>query len=182
MRILSLFLLTLALSTGDAHAGVVVSIWSPGVAVFDPYGPEYVPQPRSNYVWVRGGYDEFGYYIPGYWQPVAGYPGFVWAEGYWSGRVYYEGYWRPQYRTGQVWIPGYYVGGQYTRARWVDEGHARAARSEAHDRARAHGPAPRRSAQQRQGTEHHAEHDARSERAPRKSSGDDRSRSRKKKK
>lgn len=133
MRIFVL-LLTMLLASAPAYAGVVVSVWSPGVVVFDPYGPEYVPGPRADYYWVPGGYDEYGYYSPGYWQPVAPNPGYIWAAGHWSGRVYYEGYWRPEVQIGQAWIGGYYVGGRYVSPRWVSEREADHARAAAHAR------------------------------------------------
>ena len=132
----SLFLLALAFSlyATPAHAGVVVTVWTPGVVVFDPYDPMFVPGPRVGYVWISGSYDEFGYFTPGYWAPVAPNPGYIWAWGYWTGKVYHEGYWRPEVRVGQAFIPGYYVRGIYSPSRWVPE----SAATEAHARVRAH--------------------------------------------
>ncbi|MDP2316811.1 MAG: hypothetical protein Q8P41_28225 [Pseudomonadota bacterium] len=143
MHLLAILATVLSLAIAPADAGVVVSVWSPGVVVFDPYEPSYVPGPRPEYIWIAGGYDEYGYYIPGYWQPVAPNPGYVWAAGWWSGRVYYEGYWRPVSRPGRAWIEGYYVNGRYTSSRWVHESEAAHARAEAREHVRAQPPPER---------------------------------------
>lgn len=132
MRLFAILAALLSLGTQPAYAGVVVSVWTPGVAVFDPYDPIYVPAPRADYVWIAGSYDEFGYFIPGYWQPVAPNPGYIWAWGYWSGKVYHEGYWRPEVQAGSAWIPGYYVRGQYVSPRWVQESAAAQVRAQVH--------------------------------------------------
>lgn len=132
MSLLLAFATLLTLSAPPAFAGVVVSVWSPGVAVFDPYDPVYVPAPRADYAWVPVYYDEFGYFVPGYWQPLLPNPGYTWSWGYWSGRTYYEGYWRPDSQPGQAWIAGYYVRGRYVSPRWV------AAGDEARERERSH--------------------------------------------
>jgi hypothetical protein len=123
VRVLPFFLLAsmfTAVAAGPAHAALVISAWSPGVAV-DPMAPEYVPVARPDYVWVPGSYDSFGYYRPGYWAPIAPNPGFVWVAGSWSGPVYYEGYWRPVDQPGQVWMDPYWVDGRYYDGAWVRE-------------------------------------------------------------
>ena len=109
----------LALGVPSADAGVTISVWSPGVVVFDPYTPTYVPAPRADYVWIPGGYDEYGNFQPGYWQPVVENPGYSWAAGYWVGRAYHEGYWRPMAQPGRAWVDGYYLNNRYVRPRWV---------------------------------------------------------------
>lgn len=132
MQMFAILVAVFLTSSAPAHAGVVVSVWSPGVVVFDPYTPEYMPAPRPDYVWIPGGYDPYGYYVPGYWQPVATNPGHVWAAGYWSGRTYHEGYWRPATQPGRAWIDGYYVKGRHVGPRWVPEKHAERAHKKAH--------------------------------------------------
>lgn len=131
MHIFAILALVFSIAAPQAQAGVVVSVWSPGVAVFDPYDPGYAPAPRADYIWFPGRYDEYGYFIPGYWKPVAPRVGFLWAPGYWVGRRYHEGYWRPEAQSGRAWIDGYYVRGTYVRPYWVhadqaDRAHARA--------------------------------------------------------
>lgn len=145
MRILAILATFACLASQPAHAAVVVSVWSPGVVVFDPYTPAYQPAPRVDYQWVPGWYDEYGYFVPGYWQPVAPNPGYIWAWGYWTGRTYHEGYWRPATQSGRTWIDGYYVNGRYTSPQWV-----RAEEAE-HARARVHA----RVSTQRPPTQHH---------------------------
>lgn len=123
--------------SSPAHAGVVVS-WSPGVVAVNPYDPGYRPDPRPDYQWVPGWYDEFGNFVPGHWQPIQPNPGYVWSWGYWSGSVYHDGYWRPATRAGQTWIDGYYIQGRYVSPRWVRSEAADRARAQAHSRAAAH--------------------------------------------
>jgi hypothetical protein len=120
-----------------APAAVVV-VWSPGYV--DPYTPSYVPAPRPNYEWIPGWYDEYGYYVPGYWQPLQTYPGYIWAWGYWSGRNYHEGYWRPASQPGRAYIDGYYVGNRYVAPRWVREQDAEHIRAERHDHVQSREP------------------------------------------
>jgi hypothetical protein len=121
VRVLPFFFLAsmfTALAAGPANAALVISTWSPGVAV-DPMAPEYVPLARPDYVWVPGNYDAFGYYRPGYWAPVAPNPGFMWVAGSWVGPVYYEGYWRPVDQPGSVWMDPYWCDGRYYDGGWV---------------------------------------------------------------
>lgn len=122
-----------------AHAALVISAWSPGVAV-DPLAPEYVPAARPDYVWVPGSYDAFGYYQPGYWEPVSPNPGFVWVAGSWAGPVYYEGYWRPVDQPGLVWMDPYWVDGRYYDGAWVREDIYQQRRMEREEFVREHEP------------------------------------------
>lgn len=121
MRVFALLVLASLTLAPSAHAGITVSVWSPGVLYFDPYDPGYMPAPRPDYVWVPGYYDEYGYFIPGYWAPVAPNPGYSWAPGYWAGRSYHEGYWRSPAPVGRAWVDGYYVRGRYIHPRHVRE-------------------------------------------------------------
>lgn len=82
----------------------------------------WTPPVRAGWSWNAGYWNQWGYWVPGYWAPrarVRAPVGYVYVPGWWDNDAYIDGYYRKQARSGWDWVDGYYLeNGTYIRGHW----------------------------------------------------------------